>query len=313
MKFKASLRLDTLPYLLGATAALARMAKIGAASRSTSSILGAPICYLKLTPSQVFLNVRHCDEIEAYVEADARALFHPGWVIESKRQNNIGLVVDILHLHNTLKLASHCSRITMKLAKRQGQGVLSFDFTDALMENLWITQDCPVQTLQGEDVDTAGTPDIPACEWNVEAPRLRLVLSVLDRMSRLKADSVTVDITPAPADDGLCNLTFAGASDLVRVKTAFPKCSLLVADTNAKQPTKPHVARCFKTRRLAAALRVALDMTHGRSNEGLVACVIPEDEESFPWACVVFHSSKLESLKLFCILPTLRRPGDDLI
>lgn len=25
-------------------------------------------------------------------------------------------------------------------------------------------QDCPIQTLQGEDVDTAGTPDIPACE-----------------------------------------------------------------------------------------------------------------------------------------------------
>ncbi|CBZ51350.1 conserved hypothetical protein [Neospora caninum Liverpool] len=269
MKFKASLRLDTLQYLLGATAALARMAKIGAASRSTSSALGAPICYLKLTPSQVFLNVRHCDEMEAYVEAEARALFHPGWVIESKRQNNIGLVVDILHLHNTLKLASHCSRITMKLAKRQGQGVLSFDFTDALMENLWITQDCPVQTLQGEDVDTAGTPDIPACEWNVEAPRLRLVLSVLDRMSRLKAESVMVDVTPSAADDGLCELTFIG-----------------------EQPTEPRVSRCFKTRRLAAALRVALDMAHGRSNDGLVACVIPEDEHSYPWACVVFHSSK---------------------
>ncbi|PFH35988.1 hypothetical protein BESB_056390 [Besnoitia besnoiti] len=313
MKFKASLRLDTLPYLLGATAALARMAKMGAGSRSTASALGAPICYLKLTPNQFFLNVRHCDEMEAYIEAETVALFHPGWVIESKRRNNIGLVVDVLHLHNTLKLASHCSRITMKLAKRQGQGVLSFDFTDALMDNLWITQDCPVQTLQGEDVDTAGTPDIPACEWNVEAPRLRLALSVLDRMTRLKADVVTVDVTPTAAAEGHCELAFAGASDLVNVKTAFPKCALLVADTNTKQPTAPHVARSFKTRRLAAALRVAMDMSHGRTNDGLVACVIPEDEQAYPWACVVFHSSKLESLKLFCVLPTLRRPRDDMI
>ncbi|PHJ15860.1 hus1-like protein [Cystoisospora suis] len=132
-------------------------------------------------------------------------------------------------------------------------------------------------------------------------------------MRRLKTDDVVVNVVPIPTEEGLCELTLTGASDLVNIKTTFPKCALLVADRNAKHPAHPRVCRYFKTRRLALALKVAQDMSFGRGTEGLVACVIPEDEQLHPWACVVFHSSKQDSLKLFCVLPTTHQPRSDLI
>ncbi|CDJ69386.1 hypothetical protein, conserved [Eimeria necatrix] len=130
MKFSASLRLEAIPHLIGITAALQRLAKGGPAGS----------CCLKLTPKKLYLNTRQ-SSCELYAELNMADVFSVGWLLESKRNNSVALQIDPKQLHGTLKLAQSCRRISVKLAKRMGQGALVFEFTDLQLANVWITQE----------------------------------------------------------------------------------------------------------------------------------------------------------------------------
>ncbi|KAL8435137.1 hypothetical protein Efla_006358 [Eimeria flavescens] len=287
MKFSASLRVEALPHLIGVTAALQRLSR-GAPSNS---------CCLKLTPKKLYLNTRQAS-CELYAELDMADVFSVGWILESKRGGAVALQFDASQLHATLKLAQTCRRISVKLAKRAGQGALVFEFTDLQLANVWITQDCPVVTLQG-------------AASNVELPRVKTLLNTLERLRKLGSEEITLEGATNPQNPNAFDLTLSGASDLVTAKAMYTRCSRLVPE-GEEVGEDASFARAVKTKHLIAGLKALVDCSsQGKELEGLVALLVPEDEALHEWISVILQIEGLECVRVLFVVPTA--PRKDLI
>ncbi|KAL8446574.1 hypothetical protein Emed_005028 [Eimeria media] len=286
----------------GITAALQRLTR-------GASVNG---CCLKLTPKKLFLNTRQ-PSCELYAELDMADVFAVGWILESKRGGAVALQFDASQLHATLKLAQTCRRISVKLAKRHGQGALVFEFTDLQLANVWITQDCPVVPLQGAAVDEAGTPDIPPCKSNVELPRVKTLLNTLERLRKLGSEQVTLEGFTNSQNHNAFDLTVSGASDLVTAKAMYTRCSRLVPEGEEAEEDASF-ARAVVTKHLIAGLKALVDCSsssQGKELEGLVALLVPEDEALHGWLSVVLQIEGLECVRVLFVVPTA--PRQDLI
>ncbi|CDJ45861.1 hypothetical protein, conserved [Eimeria brunetti] len=281
MKFSACLRLEALPHLIGITAALQRLAK------------GGPpcCCCLKLSPTKLSLNTRQA-ACELYAELDMASVFSVGWILESKRNNCIALQVEPRQLLGTLKLAQTCRRITVKLAKRMGQGALVFEFTDLQLANVWITQS------------------------NLELPRVKSLLAMLERLRKLGSEEVTLEGNINPQDFNAFDLAVSAASDLVTAKAMYTRCSRLVPE-GQEGLENVSFARTVLTKHLIAGLKACLGFralldcsnTQGKEIDGLVALLVPEDEALHGWLSVVLQNDGLESVRVLLVLPTVPQRG----
>ncbi|CDJ27223.1 uncharacterized protein EMH_0029830 [Eimeria mitis] len=222
MKFSASLRLEALPHLIGITAALQRLARGGPPGS----------CCLKLTPKKLSLNTRQ-PSCELYAELDMAEVFSVGWILESKRSNCVALQIEPRQLLGTLKLAQSCRRITVKLAKRMGQGALVFEFTDLQLANVWITQS------------------------NLELPRVKSLLAMLERLRKLGSEEVTLEGSINPQDCNAFDLAVSAASDLVTAKAMYTRCSRLVPEGQEALEDVSFV-RSVLTKHLIAGLKACL-------------------------------------------------------
>lgn len=297
MKFSASLRVEALPHLIGITAALQRLSR------------GAPsgCCCLKLTPNKMYLNTRQ-PSCELYAELDMAAVFSVGWILESKRGGAVALQFDSRQLLSALKVAQTCRRISVKLAKRMGQGALVFEFTDLQLANVWITQDCPVTPLQGAAVDEAGTPQIPPCKSNVELPRIKALLSMLERLRKLGSEEVALEGATNSQDPNALDLTVAAASDLVTAKAMYTRCSRLVPE-GEQIDEDVSFTRAVLTKHLIAGLKALVDCSNnqGKEPDGLVALLVPEDEAVHGWLAAVLQNEGLDSVRVLFVVPTAPR------
>ncbi|CDJ56792.1 hypothetical protein, conserved [Eimeria maxima] len=294
MKFSASLRIEALPHLIGITSALQRLSRGGPPGS----------CCLKLSPKKLSLNTRQ-SSCELYAELDMAEVFSAGWILESKRNNCVALQIEPRQLLGTLKLAQNCARITVKLAKRSGQGALVFEFTDLHLANVWITQDCRVVPLQGQAVDEAGTPEIPPCKSNLELPRVKSLLQMLERLRKLGSDEVTLEGNINPHDSNAFDLAVSAASDLVTAKAMYTRCCRLVPE-GQEAPAEVSFVRSVVTKHLIAGLKALLDCSN--SQDGLVALLVPEDESLHGWLSVVLQN-EVESFRVLLVLPTVTHKG----
>ncbi|CDI76533.1 hypothetical protein, conserved [Eimeria acervulina] len=275
MKFSASLRLEALPHLIGITAALQRLARGGTPGS----------CCLKLTPKKLSLNTRQ-PFCELYSELDMAEVFNVGWILESKRNNCVALQVEPRQLLSTLKLAQSCRRITVKLAKRMGQGALVFEFTDLQLANVWITQS------------------------NLELPRVKSLLAMLERLRKLGGEEVTLEGSINPQDCNAFDLAVSAASELVTAKAMYTRCSRLVPEGQEGLENVSFV-RSVLTKHLIAGLKALLDCSNsqGKEIDGLVALLVPEDEAQHGWLSVVLQNEGLESIRVLLVLPTVPQRG----
>ncbi|KAF8821139.1 hypothetical protein IE077_000343 [Cardiosporidium cionae] len=257
MRFKSHFRKDTLSIFLNVLSAMARFSKAGKPNSVRS--------FLKLSSEKIQLNVRNVDLVEAYAEFDTKDIFHEDFLIESKRQNMIGLAIPMQNFHDALKSGLNCEKITVRLSKRQGQGVLSFEFNDPLMENLSVTQDCPVQPLMGDSFNDATLPEIPACEWNIELPPAKHLLNVLLQMQKLGNETIEFLLKRSNKIINLCELQISSDSEIVSVKSRYTNCHLFAQESISEET---QLIRSFKLKRVVNALKVGGETLLSRANDG---------------------------------------------
>ncbi|KAL8271410.1 hypothetical protein Esti_004611 [Eimeria stiedai] len=219
----------------------------------------------------------------------AADVFAVGWILESKRGGAVALQFDASQLHATLKLAQTCRRISVKLAKRHGQGALVFEFTDVLLANVWITQ-------------------VPSEGSNVELPRVKTLLNTLERLRKLGSEQVTLEGVTNLQNHNAFDLTVSGASDLVTAKAMYTRCSRLVPEGDEAEEDASF-ARSVLTKHLIAGLKALVDCSssQGKEPEGLVALLVPEDEALHGWLSVVLQIEGLECVRVLFVVPTAPR------
>ncbi|CDI85428.1 hypothetical protein, conserved [Eimeria praecox] len=173
-----------------------------------------------------------------------------------------------------------------------GHGALVFEFTDLQLANVWITQS------------------------NLELPRVKNLLSMLERLRRLGSEEVTLEGSINPQDSNAFDLAVSAASELVTAKAMYTRCSRLVPEGQEDLENVSFV-RTVNTKHLIAGLKARLGFralldcsnSQGKDIEGLVALLVPEDEAMHGWLSVVLQNEGLESVRVLLVLPTISQRG----
>ena len=165
MKFKAKIRADKLPLLLGLVGGLE---KIG-----TSLVV-------YLSPDSVRLTVPSSspESVLAFAELHQAELFYE-YRIESQSENCILLEVDSAMLNTSLSSGKEAPLIHMKLAKRMGQACLVIE---TRARDVDIVHDLPIKVMRAQDIEHHLPPEVPAPDVQLELSLNRSIRNVVDRM-----------------------------------------------------------------------------------------------------------------------------------
>lgn len=168
-------------------------------------------CVLHFQPDHVnlYLAGSFSQGGKAFVEIPTKAIFED-YRIESKCDNEIPMVVNILNILRALKSGEKADRIVLKLTKKNNRAYLTFEIS----EHVSIVQDVPVSLQPMKRLEEFAEPELPDPEVQILMPDLRTLKNVIDRM---KSVSDTLTLTATSRGD----LMLQVRTDMVTIKTFY--------------------------------------------------------------------------------------------
>lgn len=168
-------------------------------------------CVLHLTPTNVHFYVTHHfgTPVQAFVDLQVESVFDE-YKIESKSNNEIGLLVSIQNLSRAIKSGERAMRIVIKLTKKNGRAFLTFEIS----ETVGITQEVPVMLQSLKSLAEYAEPHMPEPEVQLSMPNLTSLKSVIERMKSV-SDQVTIEASSTG------RLQFCVETEMVTIRTHY--------------------------------------------------------------------------------------------
>jgi HUS1 checkpoint protein len=165
MKFKAKIRSDKLPLLLGLVGGLE---KVGTAF----------VVYLSPDSLKLAVPISAPDQVRAFADLQQAQVFCE-YRIESQSENCILFEVESTMLSTALSSGKEAPLIHMKLAKRAGQACLVIE---TRAREIDIVHDLPIKVMRATDICHYMLPEVPPPDVQLELPLQRSVRTVVERM-----------------------------------------------------------------------------------------------------------------------------------